>query len=101
MNALSEELVRISEQGLSAVLATIVEAERSDRVQAGAKCLVVDGEIKTETIGDPRAIDRIVRESEAILSSEKSKLVALEIPDDGRLQVFFEVMLAPPKHLRG
>jgi xanthine dehydrogenase accessory factor len=97
MSALSEELVRISEQGLSAVLATIVEAEGSDRIQAGAKCLVVDGKSETETIGDSRAVERIVRESEAILSGEKSKLVLIEIPEGGRLQVFFEVMLAPPK----
>ena len=97
MSALSEELVRISEQGLSAVLATIVEAEGSDRIQAGAKCLVVDGKSQTETISDSRAVERIVRESEAILSGEKSKLIAIEIPETGRLQVFFEVMLAPPK----
>jgi xanthine dehydrogenase accessory factor len=97
MNALSEELVRISEGGLSAVLATVVEVERNDRVAAGAKCLVVDGKIKSETIGDPRALQEILRDSEAILNDEKSKLVALEITDGGKLQVFFEVMLAPPK----
>ena len=83
MSALSEELVRISEQGLSAVLATIVEAEGSDRIQAGAKCLVVDGKSQTETISDSRAVERIVRESEAILSGEKSKLIAIEIPEAG------------------
>ena len=97
MSALSEELVRISEQSLSAVLATIVEAEGSDRVQAGDKCLVVDGHVKAATIREPRAVEAIVRDSEAILHDEKSKLVALEIPDGGKLQVFFEVMLAPPK----
>jgi xanthine dehydrogenase accessory factor len=97
MSALSEELVRISEGGLSAVLATVVEAQGNDRVQAGAKCLVVAGKIKTETIGDPQAVEKIVRESEAILNDAKSKLVALEIADGGKLQVFFEVMLAPPK----
>lgn len=97
MSALSEELARISEQGLSAVLATVVEAEGNDRVEAGAKCLVVDGKIKAETVGDPRALQAIVRDSEAVLNDEKSKLVALQIPDGGKLQVFFEVMLAPPK----
>ena len=97
MSALSEELARISEQGLSAVLATVVEAAGNDRVEAGAKCLVVDGKIKAETVGDPRALQAILRDSEAILNDEKSKLVALEIADGGKLQVFFEVMLAPPK----
>jgi xanthine dehydrogenase accessory factor len=96
MSALSEELARISEQGLSAVLATVVEAAGNDRVEAGAKCLVVDGKIKAETVGDPRALQAILRDSEAILNDEKSKLVALEIAAGGKLQVFFEVMLAPP-----
>ena len=58
MSALSEELVRITEQGRSAVLATIVEAQGSDRVQAGAKCLVVDGKWTpdprvTQTVPNP------------------------------------------------
>jgi xanthine dehydrogenase accessory factor len=97
MSELPDELVRISERGLSAVLATVVEAQQDDRVQAGAKCLVVDGEIKAESIGDPRALQAIVRDSAAILNDEKSKLVAIEIPDGGKLQVFFEVMLAPPR----
>jgi xanthine dehydrogenase accessory factor len=97
MSALSEELARISEQGRSAVLATIVEAEENDRVEAGAKCLVVDGKVKANTIGDARVLQAIVRDSAAILNDEKSKLVAIEIPDGGKLQVFFEVMLEPPK----
>lgn len=97
MSALSEELARISEQGGSAVLATIVEAEGNDRVQAGAKCLVVDGKVKANTVADARILQAIVRGSVAILNDEKSKLVAIEIPDGGKLQVFFEVMLEPPK----
>jgi xanthine dehydrogenase accessory factor len=97
MSALSEELARISEQGRSAVLATIVEAEGNDRVEAGAKCLVIDGKIKANTIGDAHVLQAIVRDSAAILNDEKSKLVAIEIPDGGKLQVFFEVMLEPPK----
>jgi xanthine dehydrogenase accessory factor len=97
MSALSEELARISEQGGSAVLATIVEAKGNDRVEAGAKCLVVDGKVKANTVGDTRVLQAIVRDSGAILNDEKSKLVAIEIPDGGKLQVFFEVMLEPPK----
>jgi xanthine dehydrogenase accessory factor len=97
MSALSEELARISEQGGSAVLATIVEAEGDDWVEAGAKCLVVDGKVKANTVGDTRVLQAIVRDSGAILNDEKSKLVAIQIPDGGKLQVFFEVMLEPPK----
>ena len=97
MSALSEELARISEQGGSGVLATIVEAEGNDRVEAGAKCLVVDGKVKANTVADAGVLQAIVRDSVAILNDEQSKLVAIEIPDGGKLQVFFEVMLEPPK----
>jgi xanthine dehydrogenase accessory factor len=97
MSTLSEELARISEQGGSGVLATIVEVEGNDQVEAGAKCLVVDGKVKANTVADARILQAIVRGSVAILNDEKSKLVAIEIPDDGKLQVFFEVMLEPPK----
>jgi xanthine dehydrogenase accessory factor len=97
MSMLSEELARISEQGGSGVLATIVEVEGNDQVEAGAKCLVVDGKVKANTVADARILQAIVRGSVAILNDEKSKLVAIEIPDGGKLQVFFEVMLEPPK----
>jgi xanthine/CO dehydrogenase XdhC/CoxF family maturation factor len=36
MSSLSEELVEVSEQGVSAVLATIVEVEGDSRVEPGA-----------------------------------------------------------------
>jgi xanthine dehydrogenase accessory factor len=97
MSALAEELVRISEQGLSAVLATVVEGDHSEAVQAGAKCLLVDGQVRSESIGNASALQAIVNECQAILGDEKSKLVALEVEGAGKLQVFFEVMLAPPK----
>jgi xanthine dehydrogenase accessory factor len=98
MSSLSEELVRISEQGVAAVLATVVEVEGNDRVEPGAKCLVRDGEVRVETIGDGKIIEAIVRESAIHLQEEKSKLVRLNVPDaDGKLEVFFEVMPAPPK----
>ena len=98
MSSLSEELVRISEQGVAAVLATVVEVEGNDRVEPGAKCLVRDGEVRVETIGDAKIIEAIVRESAIHLQEEKSKLVRLNVPDaGGKLEVFFEVMPAPPK----
>jgi xanthine dehydrogenase accessory factor len=97
MTSLSEELVQISEQGAAAVLATVIEVEGQSRVEAGAKCLVRDGQVRRETIGDARVVQAIVQESAARLSTEKSQLVSLTIPDGGKLEVFFEVMPAPPK----
>jgi xanthine dehydrogenase accessory factor len=97
MSSLSEELVRINEQEVSAVLATVIESEGSSRAEAGAKCLVRDGQVTAETIGDPQVIQAIVQESAARLREEQSKLISLQIPALGKLEVFFEVMLAPPK----
>jgi len=93
MSSLSEELVRISEQEAAAVLATVIEVEGNDRVEPGAKCLIRDGKITAETVGDARVVQAILQESGTHLRDEKSKLVSLDIPDaGGRLQIFFEVM---------
>jgi len=98
MSSLSEELVQISEQGAAAVLATVIEVEGNGPPEAGAKCLVRDDQVRAETIGDPKVVEAIRRESAIHLRDEKSKLVSLSIPEAGaKLEVFFEVMPAPPK----
>jgi len=98
MTALAEELVRIGEQGVAAVLATVVEADAGARVQPGAKCLMRDGKVIVETVGDARLVEVIAQEGEARLRAEKSQLVSLAYPETGgKLEVFFEVMPAPPK----
>ena len=98
MSSLAEELVDIAEQGAAAVLATVVEAEGGAGIEPGTKCLIRDGKARAETIGNAKVIDALVRESDKHMRAEKSQLVAITIPDlDARLQVFFEVMPAPPK----
>jgi xanthine dehydrogenase accessory factor len=98
MTSLAEELVNISEQGAPAVLATVVEVEGSGSIQPGAKCLVRDGKVRTENIGDQRVVQAILEQSEAGLRAEKSQLVSLNVPETGsKLEVFFEVMPSPPK----
>ncbi|MDZ4344989.1 MAG: XdhC family protein, partial [Candidatus Binatia bacterium] len=96
MTSFSEELVAISEQGAAAVLATVVEVAGESRVEPGAKCLVRDGKVAAENIGDAAVAQAIVQESAARLSAEKSQLVSLDLPS-GKLEVFFEVMPEPPK----
>ena len=98
MNSLSEELVQVADQGAAAVLATVIEVQDNDPVAAGSKCLIRDGQVRVETIGDPEVVEAILRESATHLQEEKSKLVALARPSGGnKLEVFFEVMPAPPK----
>jgi xanthine dehydrogenase accessory factor len=98
MSSLAAELVRISEQEVSAVLATIVEADSSSHVEPGSKCLVRDGKVVANTIGEPNVVQAIIQESETRLRDEQSKLVSLDVTAaGGKFEVFFEVMLAPPK----
>ena len=98
MTSFAEELVEINNQGASAVLATVVETEGNIRVAPGAKCLVRDGKVRGQTIGDERVVEAILRESAERLRSEKSQLATLDLgAADGKLEVFFEVMPAPPK----
>jgi xanthine dehydrogenase accessory factor len=98
MSSLSEELVEITEQGAAAVLATVVEVAGGAKIEAGAKCLIRDGKVRAETLGDAKVIDAIVRESDKHLRAEKSQLVSLVIAEiDAKLEVFFEVMPAPVK----
>jgi xanthine dehydrogenase accessory factor len=98
MSSLSEELIRVAEERAAAVLATVVEAGPGAGVQPGAKCLIRDGKVRAETMGNPRVIDAVVRQSAAPLRDEKSQLVALTLPGlDGGLEVFFEVLPAPPR----
>ena len=98
MSSLSQELVQISEQGAAAVLATVIEVDEKVAVEPGAKCLVREGKVLGETIGDRRVIQAILEQSDARLRAEKSQLVSLNLPETGgKLEVFFEVMPAPPK----
>jgi xanthine dehydrogenase accessory factor len=98
MTSFAEQLVEINNQGAAAVLATVVETQGNVRVAPGAKCLVRDGTVQGQTIGDEGVVKAIVRESAERLRLEKSQLVTLDVGEpDGKLEVFFEVMPAPPK----
>jgi len=98
MSSLAQELVEITEQGVAAVLATVVEVDGGAKVEAGAKCLIRDGRVRAETIGNSQVVAAILRESESHLRAEKSRLVSLSVPEtDTKLEVFFEVMPSPPK----
>ncbi|MGH6630622.1 MAG: XdhC family protein [Burkholderiales bacterium] len=98
MSSLADELVEIAEEGAAAVLASVVEAEGSAKIEPGAKCLIRDGKARAETIGNAKVVAALVRESDRHMRAEKSQLVSLVVPEaDAKLEVFFEVMPSPPK----
>jgi xanthine dehydrogenase accessory factor len=98
MERLIEELIRIQEEGAAGVLATIVEVEKNGAVEAGEKCLIRGGKPVVGTIRHERLLEAVLRQADACLKEEKSKLVPLDLPDaGGKVEVFFEVLPAPPK----
>jgi xanthine dehydrogenase accessory factor len=98
MSALVDELIKINEQGVAAVLATVVEGGENGGVEAGDKCLILEGKVRAGTIRHEPLLRAIMREAEACLKEEKSKLSPVVLPEaGGKVEVFFEVMPAPPK----
>ncbi|MFB3108567.1 MAG: XdhC family protein [Candidatus Binatia bacterium] len=97
MSELIEELISIQKARVSAVLATVVHAGKDGLVQSGAKCLVRDGRVQVGTIQDQGLQAAILKEAEARLKDERSKLVSLDLPSPGgKIEVYFDVMLSPP-----
>jgi xanthine dehydrogenase accessory factor len=98
MEKLVQELIRIQEEGAAGVLATVVEVEKNGAVAAGQNCLIRDGKLTTGTIHDERLLAAVLKEADVRLKEEKSKLVSLTLSDNGgNVEVFFEVLPAPPK----
>ena len=98
MSQLAQELIRVKEEGVAAVLATVVEAGDGVCVEPGEKCLIRDGGIKAGKIRNEALLSAILKEAETRLSEQKSKLVSLEVPDaGGKVEVFFDVMAGAPK----
>jgi len=98
MEKLVEELIRIQEEGGAGVLATVVETTNNGALEPGENLLIRDGKPVVGTIRHERLVEAILKEADARLKEEKSKLVSLELPDNGgKVEVFFEVLPAPPK----
>jgi xanthine dehydrogenase accessory factor len=93
--ALVDELIRIQDEGAAGVLATVVEAENG-AADAGAKLLIRDGRPVAGTLSEERLAAAIVAEAAERLKEEKSKLVPLRLANGASVEVFFEVLPAPP-----
>jgi xanthine dehydrogenase accessory factor len=93
--ALVDELIRIQDKGAAGVLATVVEAENG-AADAGAKLLIRDGRPVAGTLSEERLAAAIVAEAAERLKEEKSKLVPLRLANGASVEVFFEVLPAPP-----
>ena len=97
MDALVQELIRVKSEGAGAVLVTVVESEGLDGFDSGSKCLIRDGRIVHGEVNDRELEQTLLREAEARLSEERSRLVSVETASGGQADVFFEAMPSPPK----
>ena len=89
MSSLSEELVEISEQGMAAVLATVVEVEGSAKVEPGAKCLSATVRRVARPSVMPSVIEAIVRESDAHARLRSRSWFRSKFPDADANWKFF------------
>ncbi len=93
---LASELLRVGEQGVAAVMATVVNAENLSEVATGEKCLIRDGALKAGDIRNRELMDAILREADTRLKREESRQVTLDV-SPGKADVFFDVISAVRK----
>jgi xanthine dehydrogenase accessory factor len=95
---IAEELVKVSEEGAAAVLATVVQAENCPGITAGEKCMIRDGVPKAGNIRNQALLQAIVKEAEARVRHEECRQVTLTLPETGsKVEVFFDVITAVRK----
>jgi xanthine dehydrogenase accessory factor len=92
---LAEALVEIDEQGVAAVVATVIRADAFDDVVPGEKCLVRDGILRAGNIRNTALLEGILKESEMRLRREECRQLTLTLPGtERRAEVFFDVIPA-------
>ena len=95
---LTDELLQVREQGVAAVLATIVAAEEAGDAAPGQKCLIRNGIVRTSDINNSRLLEEVIREAELRLQKEECRQVMLTLPETERkVEVFFDVIPAVRK----
>jgi xanthine dehydrogenase accessory factor len=92
---LAEELVKIDEQGVAAVVATVLHADSIEDVAPGEKCLVRDGILRTGNIRNAALLAAILQEAETWLLKEECRQATLSLPGtECTVEVFFDVIPA-------
>jgi len=95
---LTNELIRVTDEGVGGVVATVVSTENCRNVSVGEKCLVREGALKVGNIRNQELIQAILKEAAVRLDKEECKEVAIPLPSNsGKAQVFFEVIPATRK----
>jgi xanthine dehydrogenase accessory factor len=92
---LTDELLRVQQDGTAAVIATVISADDFDAVASGDKCFIRDGAVKAGNIRNDELLQAVLKEAEVRLKREECRQVALVLPETGRkVEVFFQVIPA-------
>jgi xanthine dehydrogenase accessory factor len=91
---LTEELIKIGEEGTAAVMVTILKTEDMEGSTAGEKCLVRDNVIKAGGMRNDFLRQAVLKEAENRLELEQSKQISLSLEDGSKAEIFFDVLPA-------
>ncbi len=92
---LADGLVKVAEDGVAAVMATVIKAENCDDVAPGEKCLIRDGVPRIGNIRNEALLQAVLKEAENRLRREESRQVTLDLPGTAaKVEVFLDVMPA-------
>ena len=92
---LTDELLRVHEEGVAAVVATVLTSEHCADVAPGEKCLIREGVVRAGNIRNSDLQEAVLREAGVRLKKEECLQVTLNLPGtDRRVEVFFDVISA-------
>ena len=95
---LTDELLKVQNEGAAAVVATVVKTGNYPGVTVGDKCFIRDGAVKVGNLRNKELLQAVLHEAEIRLETEQCRQIALTLPGiDDKMEVFFEVVTAVRK----
>ena len=95
---LTDELLKVQNEGAAAVVATVVKTGNYPDVTVGDKCFIRDGVVKVGNIRNKELLQAVLHEAEILREREECRQIALTLPGtDDKMEVFFEVVTAMRK----
>jgi xanthine dehydrogenase accessory factor len=95
---LTDELLKVQNEGAAAVVATVVKAGNCPDVTVGEKCFIRDGAVKAGNIRNKELLQSVLHEAETRLEREECRQIGLTLPGiDDKVEVFLEVVTAMRK----
>jgi len=95
---LTDELLKVQNEGAAAIVATVVKPGNDPDVMVGEKCFIRDGAVKVGNIRNKELLQAVLQEAGIRIEREECRQIALTLPrTDDKIEVFFEVVTAMRK----